>query len=467
MSDPGQPTRERASTLITGAILVTLDAQRRILTDGAIAIRGDRIAGVGKTRELADRFEAAQVIDGSRFVVTPGFVDAHIHITGDPLTRGYIPDDIDAGFEDKLTRWVIPRFRSQTPEDERLSAQLAALQMLRSGTTCFLEAGTIRHLDAVVDGLKASGIRGRTGTWVEGRDRDARPERAATDRAIRTLEAEVERYPASAGALIAAFPLLVGHTTNTDAVWQAAKRLADTHGLAVSAHMSPFRSDPDWYLEHLGRRPIEHLAHIGVLGPNVALTHLAHIDANELQLLAESHSHGILCPMSALKGGFGISMVGRFPEMSAAGINLALGTDGDLPDLMQKVPLAAAIFKDARQDARIFPAQQVLEMAILGGARVLQLQHQIGSLEAGKKADLVLHDTDRPEWQPLLNALHQLVWSSDGRSVHSVWVDGVRVVDNYRCTQLDEHEIYRKARQASRDLLKRSEVPSVCAWPTL
>src|SRR6202162_3205898 len=292
MSDPGQPTRERASTLITGAILVTLDAQRRILTDGAIAIRGDRIAGVGKTRELAKRFAAPQLIDGSRFVVTPGFVDAHIHITGDPLTRGYVPDDIDAGFEDKLTRWVIPRFRSQTPEDERLSAQLAALQMLRSGTTCFLEAGTIRHLDAVVDGLKASGIRGRTGTWVEGRDRDARPERAATDRAIRTLEDEVERYPATAGALIAAFRLLVGPTTNTDAVWQAAKRLADTHGLAVSAHMSPFRSDPDWYLEHLVRRPIEHLAHIGVLGPNVALTHLAHIDANELQLLAESHSHG-------------------------------------------------------------------------------------------------------------------------------------------------------------------------------
>lgn len=466
MNGTGQSARERVSTLITGAILVTLDAQRRIVTDGAIAIRGDRIAAVGKTRELADRFEAAQVIDGSRFVVTPGFVDAHIHITGDPLTRGYIPDDIDAGFEDKLARWVIPRFVSQTPEDERLSAQLAALQMLRSGTTCFLEAGTIRHLDAVVDGLKVSGIRGRAGTWVEGRDRDAGRERAATDRAIRTLEDEVERYPASAGALIAAYPILIGHTTNTDAVWQAAKRLADTHGLAVSAHMSPFRSDPDWYLEHLDRRPIEHLAHIGVLGPNVALTHLAHIDANELLLLAESHSNGILCPMSALKGGFGISVVGRFPEMSAAGINLALGTDGDLPDLMQKVPLAAAIFKDARQDARIFPAQQVLEMAILGGARVLQLQQQIGSLEVGKKADLVLHDTDRPEWQPLLNALHQLVWSSDGRSVHSVWVDGVRVVDNYRCTLLDEGEIYRKARQASRDLLRRCEVPSVCAWPT-
>ena len=456
---------ERVSMLITGAVLVTLDATRRIITDGALAIRGDRIAAIGKTRELAHRFEAAQVIDGRRFVVTPGFVDAHIHITGDPLTRGYIADDIDVGFEEKLARWVIPRFVAQTPDDERLSAQLAAVQMLRSGTTCFLEAGTIRHLDAVVDGLEGSGMRARVGTWVEGRDRDAARQTAATDRAIRALEEEIERYPAAEDRRVAAYPILIGHNTNSDAVWQAAKRLADTHGLAVSAHMSPFRSDPDWYLEHTGRRPLEHLAHIGVLGANVALTHLAHIDQQELQLLADSDTSGIFCPMAALKGGFGVSRHGHFPEMTAAGINVALGTDGDLPDLMQKVPLAAALFKDAREDVRVFPAQQALEMAILGGARVLQLQNQIGSLEAGKKADLVLHDTDRPEWQPVLDPLHQLVWSTDGRSVHSVFVDGVRVVDNYRCTLLDEADIFRRARQASHELLARAAVPKSSAWP--
>jgi cytosine/adenosine deaminase-related metal-dependent hydrolase len=458
---------ERVSTLITGAVLVTLDATRRILTDGALAIRGDRIAAIGKTHELAGRYEADRVIDGSRFVVTPGFVDAHIHITGDPLTRSYIADDIDAGFEEKLARWVIPRFTAQTPDDERLSAQLAAVQMLRSGTTCFLEAGTIRQLDAVVDGLEGSGIRARVGSWVEGRDRDAGRQASATDRAIRALEDEIQRYPATDGRRVAAYPLLVGHNTNSDAVWQAAKRLADANGLAVSAHMSPFRSDPDWYLAHTGRRPVEHLAHLGVLGANVALTHLAHIDTGEMTLLAQSGTHGIFCPMSALKGGFGVSRHGRFPEMAAAGINIALGTDGDLPDLMQKVPLAAALFKDAREDVRVFPARQALEMAILGGARVLQLQEQIGSLEAGKKADLVLHDTDRPEWQPLLDPLHQLVWASDGRGVHSVFIDGARVVDNYRCTLLDEADIFRRARQASHDLLVRAAVPKSSAWPVV
>jgi 5-methylthioadenosine/S-adenosylhomocysteine deaminase len=451
-------------TLITHSVLVTLDTQRRIITDGALAFRGDRIIALGKTHELRGRFADAEVIDGRRFVVTPGFIDAHIHITGDPLTRGYIPDDIDAGFEDKLTRWVIPRFVSQTPEDERLSAQLAAVQMLRSGTTCFLEAGTIRHLDAVVDGLNASGIRARVGAWVEGRDADPKRQTAATDFAIRALEDEVQRHPAD-GRLVAAYPVLIGHNTNSDAVWQAARRLADAHGLTVSAHMSPFCSDPDWYLKHTGRRPLEHLDHIGALGPNLALTHLAHIDAHEQALLAASGASAIFCPMSALKGAFGVSQQGRLPEMGAAGINLALGTDGDPPDLMQKMSLAAALFKDSRRDPRVFPAQQVLEMATLGGARALRLQHQLGSLEVGKKADLVMHDTHRPEWQPLLNALHQLVWSSDGRAVHSVFVDGVRLVDDYRCTLIDEAELYRQAADAAAALLTRSQVPQVSAWP--
>src|SRR5262249_19828508 len=155
-------------------------------------------------------------------------------------------------------------------------------------TTCFLEAGTIRHLDAVVDGLEGSGIRARVGGWVEGRESDPAHPTGATDRAIKTLEDEIQRYPGADGRRVAAYPILVGHNTNSDAVWQAAKRLADSHGLAVSAHMSPFRSDPDWYLKHTGHRPIEHLAHIGVLGANVALTHLAHIDSHELQLLADS-----------------------------------------------------------------------------------------------------------------------------------------------------------------------------------
>jgi cytosine/adenosine deaminase-related metal-dependent hydrolase len=468
MTDAQRLVPEKVTTLITGAVIVTMDAEHRIISDGALAIRGDRIAGIGKSQDIESRFEAAEVIDGSRFVITPGFVDAHIHITGDPLTRGYIPDDIDATQEEKFAHWVMPRFLAHTAGDEHLSAQLAALQMLRSGTTCFLEAGTILHLDAAVDGLGKSGIRGRVGAWVEGRVHDPRQDQTkSTDNAIRMLEDEVKRFPADRGTRIAAWPILVGHATNTDEVWRAAKRLADQKGIGVSAHMSPYQSDPDWYLENVGRRPVEHLAHIGVLGDNVSLTHLAHVSGREVELLAETGTNAILCPLAALRGAFGISILGRFPEMSAAGMNIALGTDGDQPDLMKKMSLASALFKDARQETRVFPAHEVLTMAISGGATLMKLQHEIGSLEPGKKADFVLHDTDRPEWRPLLNALHQLVWSGDGRGVHSVWVDGVRVVDNYHATLLDEQELYRKVQIASQEILGRSGVPARCAWPII
>ena len=457
-------TPERVDTLISGAVIVTQDEGRRIIRDGALAIRGDRIAALGKRSELEDKVDATSVIDGRRFVITPGFIDAHIHITGDPLTRGYVPDDISDAFGDTLRRWVIPRYLAHTPADERLSARLAAVEMLRAGTTCFLEAGTIRYLDQVFEGLVEAGIRGRIGAWVEGRAFSPEDdETALTGKAIRLLEQEVARFPADSGARIAAWPILIGHSTNTDEVWKAAKALADANNLGVSAHLSPYPADSAWYLDNLGRRPVAHLAEIGVLGDNLCLTHLVHIDDHEAALLAESRTNAILCPFAALKGAFGISALGRAPEMAQAGMNIALGTDGYGSDLMQKMALAAALFKDARQDTKIFPAGQALDMATLNGARALQLQDEIGSIAVGKKADFVLHDTDRPEWRPVLNVLQQLVWCADGRGVHSVWVDGVRVVENYRHTQVDEDELYAAAQVAGEAIIKRSGIPDVRA----
>ena len=455
-------TPVHSDTLIEGAVIVTQDEDRRIIRDGSLAIRGDRIAAVGARAELEGKVDAASVIDGRRFVITPGFIDAHIHITGDPLTRGYVPDDISDAFGDTLRRWVIPRYLAHTPADERLSARLAAVEMLRAGTTCFLEAGTIRYLDEVAEGLVEAGIRGRIGAWVEGRAFSPEDDEAeSTGRAIRLLEQEVERFPADSGARIAAWPILIGHSTNTDEVWKAAKALADANGLGVSAHMSPYRADPDWYLDNLGRRPVEHLAEIGVLGDNLCLTHLVHIDDQEAALLAESRTNAILCPFAALKGAFGISALGRAPEMAQAGMNIALGTDGYGSDLMQKMALAAALFKDARRDTKIFPACQALDMATLNGAKALQMPDEIGSIAPGKKADFVLHDTDRPEWRPVLNVLQQLVWCADGRGVHSVWVDGIRVVENYRHTLVDEDELYSAAQVAGEAIIRRSGIPDV------
>jgi cytosine/adenosine deaminase-related metal-dependent hydrolase len=173
----------------------------------------------------------------------------------------------------------------------------------------------------------------------------------------------------------------------------------------------------------------------------------------------------IHCPVAALKGGYGTSQVGRFPEMAAAGVNLWLGTDGaDTADLMRPMTLMAGLFKDARRNGAVFPAHEALEMATVNAARAMGMGGDTGALAVGMKADLVLHDTDRPEWRPLLNAVSQLVWSASGTGVHSVWVDGVRVVDAYRCTRIDEEKLFAEVQVAAEAYVGRSGLPSITAW---
>ncbi len=450
-------------TLISGATLITMDSARRVITDGAIAIRGDRIAMIGKRADVEAECHPRETIDGRRFVATPGFINGHVHLT-ETLLKGFMPEDLP--FDEGLMRWMIPLYEGNSAADQVISARLAILAMLKSGTTCFLEAGTLLAFEAVTDGISDTGIRGKVGTWAQDRSFTPGDDQAGlTDQTLRALEAALARYPGD-GRLISAWPLLIGHMTNTDALWQGAKALADAHRAGISAHMGPVQNDPDWYLANTGKRPIEHLALLGVLGPNVSLVHMVHADMSEVAILAETGTNVVHCPGAALKGGYGSSKVGLFPEMAAQGVNIVLGTDGaDNHDLMKVATLMAGLFKDARRDTALFPAHEVIEMVTVNAARALRMQDQIGSLAVGYKADIVLHDTDRPEWRPLHNAVNQLIWSADGRDVHSVWVDGRRVVDNYRCTTIDEERLYAEAQIAGEGVIARSGLPAMCAWP--
>lgn len=459
-----------ADLMIRHAWIVTMDEDRRIFRDGALVVTGDRIVAVGQSAEIEARYSARETIDGSRFVLTPGFVNGHVHITGEPITRGYIPDDTD--WRTNVFDWLIPTYLAQNPGEERLSAQFAAVEMLRSGTTCFIEAGTILDLDGVVEALGAIGIRGRLGQWVQ--DRAFAPDddqSALTTAAIAKLEDQVARYPASGDPLLAAWPCLVGHNTATDALWRAATDLARANGIGVTAHMSPDPADPAYYLDTTGKRPIAHLATIDALGPHLSLTHAIHLDDAEVALLAASGTHVTHCPMTAFKGAYGAGSAGKFPEMHKAGVPIQLGTDGNnngnSGDLMRAMYCMAGLFKDARRDPELFPAHEVLEAATLNGASGARLGHAIGALKPGMKADFVAHDRDRPEWVPLLNVVNQLVWSADGRGVHSVWVDGKRLVDTYRMTMLDEERLYAEVEAVAPDLIARAgkSVPSI--WPVL
>ncbi len=460
--------REPIDLLVHGWYVVTMNADRDIIRDGAVAIRGTEIVAVGKTVELEARFEAARRIGGDRFVVTPGLVNTHIHITGEPLTRGYVPDDTP--FVENVFEWLCPLYSVFDAAEERVSGQLAAVEMLRSGTTTFLEAGTIRFLDEVVDGLIEIGIRARVGRWVWDLPPEPAVYRQSTDAAIAHLERQLDVHRSHAGGRIGAWSTLVGHTTCSDPLWKAAKELADAHGVGMSFHMSPAQLDPDGFIETFGQRPMVHLAEIGVLDTNVAMTHCVRIDDTELAIMASSGVHVAHCPTTALKVSYGITQVGKFPEMVQRGINVSIGTDGNnasnYSDLMRATYLVAGLFKDARTDPQMFPAEKAFEMATLGGAATMQLSDSIGSLEVAKRADLVLHDTDRPEWRPLLNVMNQLVWSADGRGVHTVIVDGAVVVEDGHCTTVDEERLWAESQRMGESITARSGLPDKAKYPT-
>ncbi len=457
---------ERIDTLIEGALVVTMDAERRVVTDGAVAVRGADIVAVGKTADVRAAYEPAASIDGRRFVVTPGLVNTHIHITGEPLTRGYVPDDTP--FEENVFQWLVPLYSVHTEEEERLSAQLAAAEMLKSGTTAFLEAGTVRFVDAVVDGLVEIGIRGRVGKWVWDLPPEPDVYRQTTDEAVANLDATLKTHRHVAGGRIQAWAMIIGHTTCSDTLWRAARDAADRYETGLNFHMSPAALDPDGFLAQFGQRPFAHLDELGVLGPDVVAVHCVHVDDDEVAVLARRGCSVAHCPTTALKVSYGVTQIGKMPEMVRAGVNVAIGTDGNnasnYSDLMRATYLVAGLFKDARRDPTMFPAEQAFEMATRGGARAILADDEIGSLEPGKKADLVLHDRDRPEWTPLLNVANQLVWAADGRGVHTVFVDGRKVVDGYHLTTVDEIDLYRRAQAAGESIVARTGLPNRAKW---
>lgn len=460
---------EQIDTLIVGSHVVTMNATRDVIRHGAVAVRGNEIVDVGKQSDLEALYTATATVGGDRFVVTPGMVNTHIHVTGEPLTRGYVPDDTP--FEENVFMWLCPLYAVYTAEEERLSAQLAAVEMLKSGTTTFLEAGTIRFLDEVIDGLVEVGIRGRVGNWIWDLPPEPDVYKQDTDAAIDKMQQQLVDYASVANDRLGTWSILVGHTTASDPLWRAARELADEHGTGMSFHMSPAKLDPEGFVAEFGQRPMIHLAELGILRDDVAMTHCVQIDDQELAVMAELGVNVAHCPTTALKVSYGVTQVGKFPEMMQMGINVSIGTDGNnasnYSDLMRATYLVAGLFKDARQDPQMFPAEMAYEMATLGGAKTMQMQDTIGSLEVGKRADIVLHDTDRPEWRPLLNVANQLVWSADGRGVHTVFVDGVKVVENGQMTTIDEGTFYNRCQMAGEAITARSGLPDKAKWPVL
>ncbi|MBI2494559.1 MAG: amidohydrolase family protein [Candidatus Rokubacteria bacterium] len=450
--------------LVEHATVVTLDPERRILRDGSVLVDGRDILQVGPAREVRPPRAPDRVIDGRRRVVLPGFVDTHVHLS-EHLNRGLLLDDIPV--DRYLPDWLLPLYSVMTPEEEQASALLACVEMIRTGTTTFCEAGTLFDVAAVADAVEQVGMRAILGRWTWDLAGGPGRMRQTTAEALGATEAMLAVVNGRAQGRIGAWPLLLGLGTCSAELMRGARALADRHGLGWG--MMHFASHPT--RKTADTIPLAELDALGVLAPNCKLAHMVYVDDDDIRLLARRGVKVSHCPTAGLKHTKGLAAHGRFVEMLAAGVPVSLGGDSGNGsnhfDMLRLMYLVATVYKDARLDVGVMPPEQVLEMATLRGAEALLLDRAIGSIEPGKRADLVLYDLDVPEWRPLLNPVNNLVYAATGASVRTVLIDGRVVLDDGRLTTLDETALYERVERLGRAQIARAGLRIESKWPVI
>ena len=439
--------------IIVGGDVVTMNAQREVLPGGAVAVAGEYIAEVGVADEFAIRWPNVRRIDATECVITPGFINAHQHFTGDPLIRSCIPDSISS--HESIFQWAIPAHEAHTPDDEELSATLCAAEAALCGATTVVEAGTVASPERVAAGIQAVGIRAALSIW--GSDSDGVPHATSPAEVVARQQEMLAKFPA--GGLVEGWIALVGHDLATDELLQVGTQAARDAGVNMTMHISPTPADAESYLQRTGKRPIVHFAELGILGRHLLLAHAVWLDDQELQLLLESQTAIAFCPWAYLRLGQGVTQAGRHREFWEQNGRIALGADannsGDVADILRVATLCAGLWRDQAMKQDTFGAQQALELLTCSGAEAIGKASEIGSLEAGKQADIVVHDTSGIAWTPRGDTAMQLIWGSDGRAVRDVFVAAKQIVRNGQLTGVNLETLKTEAAKAQKALLRR------------
>jgi len=291
-----------ADLLVVGGDVVTMDAARRVVVGGAVAVRGRTIAMVGPAGAVRAAFPGAPELAATGCVVTPGMVDAHQHTTGDPLARSVIPDDIDS--QASIFEWAVPLHVAHQAEDDEVSALLTAVEALRAGVTTIVEPGTAAHPLTVGAALRRVGIRAMLGTW--GWDVPDAPFSLPTDETLARQAAVVRAFPppgAGGDGLVTGWVTLVGHDLASDELLVGAARLAGDLDTGLTMHLAPSVDDRRAYAARSGRGPAKHLAELGVLGPRLLLGHAVWLSEAEIGSLVETDTAVACCRWAYLRLG--------------------------------------------------------------------------------------------------------------------------------------------------------------------
>jgi len=429
---------------VSGGTIVTMDGQRRVVEDGAIAVNHQAIVMVGPRAEIEAKYMARQEIDARGKLVLPGLINGHTHV---PMTllRG-LKDDVS--LDVWLQKYIFPAEAKNVNESfVRWGTRLGAAEMIRSGTTTF--ADMYYFEDAVADETKAAGMRGVLGeTFID----FPAPDNKSEAQMLAYTENFLKRWKGDPLIHAAVAPHSI-YTCSKKTLKDAAT-LARKYNAPILIHVAETKKELVESREKNGATPVQYLDRIGLLGPDVLAAHCVWVDETDRKILAERQVGCVHNPSSNMMLASGVAPV---VEERAAGVRVGLGTDGpagsnnDL-NMMEEMDLAAKLQKVAKMDPQALGAKDALEMATIEGARALHMEKEIGSLEPGKKADVVVLSLDVPNAVPMYDVYSQTVYALKASEVKTVVIDGRTVLADGKVLTVDEARVVAKAREYKKEI---------------
>ena len=436
-----------SSILIKNGTLVTMDSANRIIR-GDLLIAHGRIAEIGSTDESAD-----VVVDASECAVIPGFVQTHIHLC-QTLFRG-AADDL--ALIDWLKKRVWPMEAAHSAASIAASARLGIAELIKGGTTCALTMETVQHTEEVFKVVEQTGFRATVGKCMMDKgDEVPKPLQEQTSQSIAESVALLEDWHGKAdGRIRYCFAPRFAISCTRELLEKVAE-LARQHGVMVHTHASENRTECALVEAETGLRNINYLDSLGVSGSHVALAHCVHLNNDEIRTLKSTNTNVVHCPSSNLKLGSGIAPL---TKLLVEGVSVSLGADGaacnNRLDMFTEMRTAALLQK-ALHGPEVLPAQRVLEMATIDGARALGLETEIGSLEVGKRADVAVVRLNRLHTSPEAEVVSSLVYAAQASDVESVVIDGRVVMGSRELLTIDEAETVAEANAQAESLMLRA-----------
>lgn len=451
--------------------VVTVDATRRMIRNGAVAVEGDRIAAVCKTEEVPSGFTPDEVLDARGKLVMPGLIDTHIH-TAQQLGRGLADEAYGA---DRLFKRLWHLEAHMDSGDALCATRLCQVEMIRAGITAFADPGNY-FPNETARAVSESGMRGLLARTVFDMSQTVmgtvpKGFHESTEDALARADAMVQELDGSANGRIKAWFSMRVPVACSDDLLRRLGALAQKRNVGIIGHACESRDET--VASHLkyGVGDVRRLENLGVLGPNMLLLHLGWIDAAELHLLRKRDVKVSISPGSSCHHAMGNLSNGKMPEMRELDIGLSLGSDsamsGNFIDTIRQGYLMIGGYHDARLDPKCIRPETAVEMMTLGGARCTLWDKDLGSLEKGKKADITVLDIMRPEWQPVHNPISNLVYAAHGGCVDTVLVDGKCLMREGKLLTLNERDLFEEAADRAKSIARRTglDIVGKSVWP--